>query len=53
MIVAVPAEGTRSWVPKWKTGLSYCKICNVPIIWDCRFKVKEVGFGPMFKFVGL
>ena len=33
MILAVPAEGTRSWVPKWKTGFYYiAKGANVPIV---------------------
>ena len=33
MILAVPAEGTRSWVPKWKTGFYYvAKAANVPIL---------------------
>ena len=54
MIVAVPAEGTRSWVPKWKTGFYHiAKSANVPIIMGfVDFKVKEVGFGPMFKVCG-
>ena len=54
MIVAVPAEGTRSWVPKWKTGFYHiAKSAKVPIIMGfVDFKMKEVGFGPMFNVSG-
>lgn len=49
MIVAVPAEGTRSWVPKWKTGFYHIASgANVPIlIGFIDYKEKKVGFGPM------
>ena len=54
MIIAVPAEGTRSWVSKWKTGFYHiAKTANVPIIMGfVDFKMKEVGFGPMFYVSG-
>jgi len=54
MIIAVPAEGTRSWVSKWKTGFYHiAKTANVPIIMGfVDFKMKEVGFGPMFNVSG-
>lgn len=54
MIIAVPAEGTRSWVPKWKTGFYHiAKSAKVPIIMGfVDFKRKEVGFGPMFNVSG-
>ena len=54
MIVVVPAEGTRSWVPKWKTGFYYiAKSAEVPIIMGfVDFKMKEVGFGPVFNISG-
>ena len=50
MIIAVPAEGTRSWVSKWKTGFYHiAKSAKVPIIMGfVDFKMKEVGFGPIF-----
>ena len=33
MIVVVPAEGTRSWVPKWKTGFYHiAKAAQVPLL---------------------
>ena len=48
MIVAVPAEGTRSWVPKWKTGFYHmATAANVPVFMGfVDFKKKHVGFGP-------
>jgi len=54
MIVAVPAEGTRSWVSKWKTGFYHiAKGANVPLIMGfVDFKKKEVGFGPLFNLSG-
>ena len=54
MIVAVPAEGTRAWVPKWKTGFYHiAKAAEVPIIFGfVDFKKKEVGFGPLFNVTG-
>ena len=54
MIVAVPAEGTRSWVPKWKTGFYHiAKSAKVPIIMGyVDFKNKEVGFGPTYNISG-
>lgn len=54
MIVAVPAEGTRSWVPKWKTGFYHiAKGADVPLLMGfVDFKKKEVGFGPMFNLSG-
>jgi len=52
--VAVPAEGTRSWVPKWKTGFYHiAKGANVPLIMGfVDFKKKEVGVGPLFNLSG-
>jgi len=54
MIIAVPAEGTRSWVPKWKTGFYHiAKGANVPLIMGfADYKKKEVGFGPLFQLSG-
>ena len=54
MIVAVPVEGTRSWVPKWKTGFyRIAKGADVPLLMGfVDFKKKEVGFGPMFNLSG-
>ena len=54
MIVAVPAEGTRSWVPKWKTGFYHiAKSAKVPIVMGfIDFKNKEVGFGPTYNISG-
>tara|TARA_Y100000385_G_scaffold90849_1_gene93566 strand:+ start:1075 stop:1629 length:555 start_codon:yes stop_codon:yes gene_type:complete len=54
MIVVVPAEGTRSWVPKWKTGFYHiAKAAQVPLILGfVDFKKKELGFGPLFNISG-
>ena len=54
MIVVVPAEGTRSWVPKWKTGFYHiAKGADVPLIMGfVDAKKKEVGFGPLFELSG-
>ena len=54
MIVAVPAEGTRSWVSKWKTGFYHiAKSAEVPIIMGyVDFKKNEVGFGPLLNISG-
>ena len=54
MIVAVPAEGTRSWVPKWKMGFYHiARGANVPLLMGfVDFKKKEVGFGPLFYLSG-
>ena len=54
MIIAVPAEGTRSWVPKWKTGFYHiAKSARVPIIMGfVDFKKKEFGFGPLLNLSG-
>ena len=54
MIVVVPAEGTRSWVPKWKTGFYHiAKAAEVPIIMGyVDFKKNEVGFGPLLNISG-
>ncbi len=54
MIVVVPAEGTRSWVPKWKTGFYHiAKAAQVPLVLGfVDFKNKEVGFGPLYNLSG-
>ena len=54
MIVVVPAEGTRSWVPKWKTGFYHiAKAAQVPLILGfVDFKKNELGFGPLFNISG-
>ena len=54
MIVAVPAEGTRSRVSKWKTGFYHiAKAAQVPLVLGfVDFKNKEVGFGPIYNLSG-
>jgi 1-acyl-sn-glycerol-3-phosphate acyltransferase len=54
MIVAVPAEGTRSWVPKWKTGFYHIASgAKVPLVMGfVDYKKKEVGFGSLVNLSG-
>ena len=54
MIVAVPAEGTRSWVTKWKTGFYHiAKGADVSLLMGfVDYKRKEVGFGPLIDLTG-
>tara|TARA_A100001035_G_C27618257_1_gene424197 strand:+ start:158 stop:712 length:555 start_codon:yes stop_codon:yes gene_type:complete len=54
MIVAVPAEGTRSWVEKWKTGFYHiAKGADVPLLLGfIDYQKKELGFGPIFYLTG-
>jgi 1-acyl-sn-glycerol-3-phosphate acyltransferase len=54
MILAVPAEGTRSWVSKWKTGFYHiANGAKVPLVMGfVDYKKKEVGFGPLVHLSG-
>lgn len=54
LIVAVPPEGTRSWVKKWKTGFYHIALgAEVPLLMGyVDFKRKEVGFGPVYELTG-
>lgn len=49
LVVLVPAEGTRSYVKKWKTGFYHiAKKANVPIaLGFLDFKEKLAGVGPL------
>jgi len=51
LVVLVPAEGTRSYVDKWKTGFYHiAKNANVPIaLGFLDFKKKLAGVGPLVK----
>tara|TARA_B100001093_G_scaffold151339_2_gene144053 strand:+ start:2478 stop:3032 length:555 start_codon:yes stop_codon:yes gene_type:complete len=54
IFIAIPAEGTRSWVSSWKKGFYLiAKGANVPLILGfVDFKKKEVGFGPTLNLSG-
>jgi 1-acyl-sn-glycerol-3-phosphate acyltransferase len=49
LVIIVPAEGTRSYVQKWKTGFYYiAKNADVPIaLGFLDFKEKLAGVGPL------
>ncbi|MEI8074354.1 MAG: 1-acyl-sn-glycerol-3-phosphate acyltransferase [Bacteroidota bacterium] len=54
LMLAIPAEGTRSWVDKWKTGFYHVAIgANVPILLGyLDYKKKVAGFGPLIYLSG-
>lgn len=47
LVLIVPAEGTRSYVEKWKTGFYHiAKKVNIPIaLGYLDFKTKDIGIG--------
>jgi 1-acyl-sn-glycerol-3-phosphate acyltransferase len=49
LYLMIPAEGTRKWVEKWKSGFYYAAAgANVPILMGyLDYKNKEAGFGPV------
>lgn len=49
LYLMIPAEGTRKWVEKWKSGFYYAALgANVPILMGyLDYKNKESGFGPV------
>ncbi len=51
IVIMVPAEGTRKYVEKWKTGFYYiAKGANVPIaLGYLDYKSKIAGVGPLIK----
>jgi len=50
LMLIVPAEGTRSYTEKWKTGFYHiAKNAEVPIaLGFLDFKTKEIGIGKLF-----
>ncbi len=54
LMLIVPAEGTRSYTEKWKTGFYHiAKKAGVPIaLGYLDFKTKEIGVGKLFKPTG-
>ena len=49
-IIALSPEGTRAYVPKWKTGFYYIALyAKVPIVLAyLNFETKTAGIGPTF-----
>lgn len=49
LYLMIPAEGTRKWVEKWKSGFYYVAVgAKVPILMGyLDYKNKESGFGPV------
>jgi 1-acyl-sn-glycerol-3-phosphate acyltransferase len=54
LMLAIPAEGTRSKVEKWKTGFYHVALgANVPILLGyLDYKKKLAGFGPLIYLTG-
>jgi 1-acyl-sn-glycerol-3-phosphate acyltransferase len=54
LMLAIPAEGTRSRVKKWKTGFYHVALgANVPILLGyLDYKNKMAGFGPLIHLSG-
>jgi 1-acyl-sn-glycerol-3-phosphate acyltransferase len=49
LYLMIPAEGTRKWVEKWKSGFYYAAVgAKVPILMGyLDYKNREAGFGPV------
>ncbi|MEI6088038.1 MAG: 1-acyl-sn-glycerol-3-phosphate acyltransferase [Bacteroidota bacterium] len=54
LMLAIPAEGTRSKVEKWKTGFYHVALgANVPILLGyLDYNKKLAGFGPLIYLTG-
>ena len=54
LFVAIPAEGTRKWVEKWKSGFYYAALgANVPVLPGyLDYKNKLAGFGEPIYLTG-
>jgi len=54
LMLAIPAEGTRSKVDKWKTGFYHVALgANVPVLLGyLDYKKKVAGFGPLIHLTG-
>lgn len=54
LILMVPAEGTRSYVNKWKTGFYYAALgAGVPLVMGyLDYEKKTAGFGPVLHLTG-
>ncbi|NOX35933.1 MAG: glycerol acyltransferase [Calditrichaeota bacterium] len=49
MILGLAPEGTRRWMPRWKTGFYYTALkANIPILMGyIDYLKKEIGIGPL------
>jgi len=54
LVLLVPAEGTRKWVKKWKTGFYHiASQANVPVaLGFLDYKNKVAGVGSLYKITG-
>ena len=54
LMLLIPAEGTRSWVTKWKTGFYHVALnAKVPVLLGyLDYEKKTAGFGPLLYMTG-
>lgn len=54
LMLMIPAEGTRGWVKKWKTGFYHVALkAGVPVLLGyLDYKNKIAGFGPLLYMTG-
>ena len=54
LTLVVPAEGTRGWVPRWKSGFYHiARAANVPVVLGfLDYGRKAGGFGPAIRVTG-
>jgi 1-acyl-sn-glycerol-3-phosphate acyltransferase len=54
LTLVVPAEGTRRWVPRWKSGFYHiARAANVPVVLGFLDYGRKVGgFGPAIRITG-
>lgn len=54
VILAIPPEGTRKRVAKWKSGFYHIALAaNVPVVLGyIDYKTRTAGFGPVLKMTG-
>jgi 1-acyl-sn-glycerol-3-phosphate acyltransferase len=54
LMLLIPAEGTRSFVQKWKTGFYHVALrANVPVLLGyLDYEKKMAGFGPLLTMTG-
>jgi 1-acyl-sn-glycerol-3-phosphate acyltransferase len=54
LMLMIPAEGTRGWVRRWKSGFYHVALgANVPVLLGyLDYKKKVAGFGPLLYMTG-
>jgi 1-acyl-sn-glycerol-3-phosphate acyltransferase len=54
LMLMIPAEGTRGWVKRWKSGFYRVAIgANVPVLLGyLDYEKKIAGFGPLIYMTG-